>query len=156
MECNCCGMWVHAECEQLCEEDFRLLCSTSDVDYICSLCCPDKNWAISLWRHANRTFSEILAKYLESMSSAELVAINDKANRSEYRSCAEFRADVRQLPDELGVTESDVLSAMPWVKCEGNPKNVVQKVTITAKVRTISSILFKEMSLILNFIIVGL
>lgn len=61
MECNCCGTWVHAECEELSGEDFRLLCNTKSIEYICSLCCPEKNWKIPISDKLSMTESNILS-----------------------------------------------------------------------------------------------
>ncbi len=61
MECNCCGTWVHAECEELSGEDFRLLCNTKSIEYICSLCCPEKIWKIAISDKLSMTESNILS-----------------------------------------------------------------------------------------------
>ncbi len=138
MECNCCGTWVHAECEELSEEDFRLLCSATKIDYVCSLCCPEKNWADTLRRHANQIFTEILAKLseVENMPTSELDAICDKVNRNEYQNCGEFDTDIRQFSDRLSVTDSSILALVPWTETIQKKQPVPQqKISITAKVR---------------------
>lgn len=136
MECNCCGTWVHAECEQLSGEDFRLLCTMIKTEYVCSLCCPEKNWATSLRRHANQVFMDILAKLisLDSVSPDQLDTINQKASRNEYRSCAQFIDDIRRLSDLLTVNEFDLLSAMSWMESKEIQIVPRQKISITAKV----------------------
>lgn len=136
MECNCCGTWVHAECEQLTGEDFRLLSTTTKIEYVCSLCCPEKMWANALRRHANQMFVEILAKFasLDCLPSDELDAINHKATRNEYRTCAEFYTDIRQLSNQLNVNEFELLSTMPWMEFKVNDIVPRPKISIAAKV----------------------
>ena len=136
MECNCCGTWVHAECEELAEEDFRFLCATTKIEYVCSLCCPEKNWANTLRRRATQMFTEILAKLTdaEKMPSDELDAIRDKVNRNEYRNCAEFDTELRQFSDRLGVEDSSILSLLPWTEIQKKDLVPQQKISIAAKV----------------------
>lgn len=137
MECNCCGTWVHAECEELSDEDFRFLCTTKNVEYVCSLCSPDKNWKNDLLRCANGMLREALAKIadMQTTSSSNIFeAINDKVIRNEYRDCAESCTDIRQLADKLSLTESTIFSLIPWM--ESKQRQIVprQKISITAKV----------------------
>lgn len=137
IECNCCGTWVHAECEELSDEDFRFLCTTTDVEYVCSLCSPDKNWKNVLLRCANGMLREALAKIadMQTTSSSNIFeAINDKVIRNEYRDCAESCTDIRQLADKLSLTESTIFSLIPWM--ESKQRQIVprQKISITAKV----------------------
>lgn len=137
MECNCCGTWVHAECEGLSNEDFQFLCTTTNVEYVCSLCSPDKNWKNDLLHCANQMLRDFMAKIAEmhtKPSPNSLDAINDKVIRNEYRDCAEFCVDIRQLYEKLNITESSILSLIPWM--QSKEKEIVprQKISITAKV----------------------
>ena len=98
LECNCCGAWVHAGCEQLPEEDFRLLSASPKIEYICQLCGPEKIWLAALRHHLSSLYARVLADLTDQqagcpVSSSQLNIISDKVARDEYKSCAEFSSD---------------------------------------------------------------
>lgn len=140
LECNCCSAWVHAGCEQLPEEDFRLLSASPKIEYICRLCGPERIWLGALRHHSNSLYARVLADLTDSLnstcplSSSQLDIISDKVTRDEYATCAEFCSDVRLLPNQHDLVESVFQTVMPWIKAEEKPRAPRQKITIGAKV----------------------
>lgn len=136
MECNCCGSWVHAQCEELPEEDFRLLCTSNSIEFVCRLCCPDKIWLKALRRHANQIFMEILAKLigLDVVSTNQTDAISCKVSQNEYLNCSGFTSDVRQLVDQSNENQFDLVSLMPWIEAKKKPIAPLNQVSVAAKV----------------------
>lgn len=141
LECNCCGVWVHAGCEQLPEEDFRLLSASPKIEYICRLCGPEKIWLGALRHHLNSLYARVLADFADQqavscpISSSQLDIISDKVARDEYKSCAEFSSDVRLLANQNSdLVESLLLAVMPWIQAEEKPRAPRQKITMAVKV----------------------
>lgn len=137
LECNCCGSWIHATCEGLSTEDFRLWCTLSEVDYICRLCSPDdKPWFTALRASAKSLYPRVLKGLLDTdcEPSSELDVIREKFSRGDYLSCGEFCSDVRQVAVPSELIESVLSDVMPWTKMEQRVPSVPQKITMGVKV----------------------
>ena len=137
LECNCCGAWIHAHCEQLCDDEFRLLCTLDSVDFLCSLCCcREKSWSATLRSHANKLYTDVVDTLAERMALQpdQVDVLHEKVFKEEYANIASFCRDVRQLSNDTAVTESVFSSTMPWLRSVERAPLVQQNVTATVKV----------------------
>ena len=113
-----------------------MLEAASKIEYVCSLCGPDRSWRAALNHHATNLYGRIISDLIDLKVSppADLEAINGKVAAGHYKSCSDFLADVRQLPSGGDKIEATLVACMPWIDDREREPRPQQQLTITPKI----------------------
>lgn len=127
LQCSCCQRWTHARCEQLGDEEFRLLTTQADIEYVCRSCTEDQPWTATLRQLLKVSYVTALKNLssCQSVKPEQIHQIKQAIEQDQLPSCADFCRDVRRLVGTVDGFEATLLAAMPWLHT-GAEKIVVQ------------------------------